>query len=639
MSGICGILRFDGANVAARDLERQMNAMGHLGPDRRHAWHEGSIGLAHLLMRVTQEDRFDAQPLRDEAGALTLVADLRLDNREELSKALGIDTETLRDMADSALLLRAYARWGEACVDRLVGDFAFAIWDARAGKLVLARDHMGQRRITFHRAAGFFVFATEIKGLWALGDVPRVLLDNILGSAKLLNRNEGIAETPFEGISAISGGTVMTVAADGATSVRRYWQPRADPRHLGQDEAYYLAAYRRVLGEAVACRLRRTTQPGALFFGGGFDSAAIAALAGPVVAAQNRKLICICSAMPEGYRGTIRHARRWAESCARFMPHIDVRYVTGAGRSIFTAMEKSFFGAEGPTSAGGYITEDIHSTAVAAGARVIMDGHGGDYTLNLRNHPWLYNLLRRGRLREFVSEFRAYRRHSGASVWRIAWAEVVANLLPQQINSVRMRHRHGLALFGPTWPLVKEHAAASINAHRGSAPKPITGAQRRARMKTALDNQQNGRALAGSRLPAACGLEFTQPFHDKRVIELALAIPEDLWVKGGRERYLARQALKDLYPPEYQTRGRGNDDLQPNFLAMAKGIEPQILAEIDRMEGEGKLSHRFDFPRMRKMLTRRRADDHNSGSEYDTHQAILCFIQARYIEWFRRDNR
>ncbi|HEY4940363.1 MAG TPA: asparagine synthase-related protein [Rhizomicrobium sp.] len=636
MSGICGILRFDGAAVAARDLERQMNAMGHLGPDRRRAWHDGPVGLAHLLMRVTQEDRFDAQPLRDEAGALTLVADLRLDNREELAKALGIDTETLRDMADSALLLRAYARWGEDCVDRLLGDFAFAIWDARAGKLVLARDHMGQRRIAFHRAEGFFAFATEIKGLWALGDVPRVLLDDMLGSAKLLNRNVEIAVTPFDGISAISGGTVMTVAADGATSVRRYWQPRADPRHQGQDEAYYVAAYRRVLGEAVACRLRRTTQPGALFFGGGFDSTAIAALAGPIVAAQNRKLICICSAMPQDYRGTIRHARRWAEICSRFMPHLDVRYVTGAGRSIFTAMEKSFFGGEGPTSAGGYITDDIHATAAAAGAKVIMDGHGGDYTLNPRNHPWLYSLLRQGRLREFVSEFRAYRRHSGAGVWRIAWAEVVANLLPQQINRVRMRHRHGLALFGSTWPLVKVQASAGIEAR---ASKPVSGAQRRARMTRALESHQNGRALAGSRIPAACGLEFTQPFHDKRVIELALAIPEDLWVKGGRERYLARQALKDLYPPEYQTRGRGNDDLKPDFLAMAKSIEPQILAEIDRMEGDGKLSHRFDFPRMRKMLTRRRADDHNSGSEYDTRQAVVYFIQARYIEWFRRGNR
>jgi hypothetical protein len=122
------------------------------------------------------------------------------------------------------------------------------------------------------------------------------------------------------------------------------------------------------------------------------------------------------------------------------------------------------------------------------------------------------------------------------------------------------------------------------------------------------------------------------------VIELALAIPDRLWVKDGRERHLARTALADLLPREYQRRGRGNDDLGPDFLMMAKRIEPQVLAEIDRMEREGRLSHRFDFPRMRAMLTRRRIEDHNSGSEYDTRQAMLGFLAARYIEWFRRDN-
>jgi asparagine synthase (glutamine-hydrolysing) len=639
MSGICGALRFDGAEIAERDLDRQLNAMGHLGPDRRRVWHEGPVGLGHLLMRVTQEDRFDAQPLRDEGNALTLVADLRLDNREELAKALAIDDAALRDMPDSVLLLRTYARWGENCVDHLIGDFTFAIWDARARKLVLARDQMGQRHIVFHRAPGFFAFATEIKGLWALAEVPRVLLDDLLGSANFRNRDSGIAGSPFEGIAGLAGGTVMTVSGDGTIHTRRYWQPRADPRHQGQDEAYYVEAYRRILGEAVACRLRRATQPGVLFFGGGFDSIAIAALAGPVVTAQKRKFICVCSAMPADYRGTIRHARRWAEICAKFMPHVDMRYVTGEGRSIFTSLEKSFFGADGPTSSGGYITEEIHATAVAAGARVIMDGHGGDYTLNVRSFPWLFNLLRQGRFREFISEFRAYRRNSGLSVWRTVRSELLEYILPPQIQSVRMRYRHGLALFGPTWPLQKKYAANTMNAYRARSPRLVTGADWRAHLRATLESQQNGRSLAGSLQAAACGLEFTQPFHDKRVVELALAIPEDLWVKSGRERYLARQALKDLYPPEYQTRGRGNDDLQPNYLAMAKSVEPQILSEIGRMEREGKLSHRFDFPRMRKMLTQRRAEDHNSGSEYDTHQAILCFIQARYIEWFRRDNR
>src|ERR1700694_2926036 len=104
-----------------------------------------------------------------------MVADLRLDNREELGSDCGIGAAELRDVPDSALLLRAFRKWGDSCAEHLLGDFAFAIWDGRARKLLLGRDHMGQRYVHYHRAAGCFIFATDIKGLWAFSEVPRLL--------------------------------------------------------------------------------------------------------------------------------------------------------------------------------------------------------------------------------------------------------------------------------------------------------------------------------------------------------------------------------------------------------------------------------------------------------------------------------
>ena len=109
MSGICGIFRFDGGQVEARDLERQMARLAHLGPDRARTWVAGPVGLGHLMMRITREDALDVQPLHD--AGLTLVADLRLDNREELAQALAISVSALSDMPDSALLFAAYKKW------------------------------------------------------------------------------------------------------------------------------------------------------------------------------------------------------------------------------------------------------------------------------------------------------------------------------------------------------------------------------------------------------------------------------------------------------------------------------------------------------------------------------------------------
>jgi asparagine synthase (glutamine-hydrolysing) len=133
-------------------------------------------------------------------------------------------------------------------------------------------------------------------------------------------------------------------------------------------------------------------------------------------------------------------------------------------------------------------------------------------------------------------------------------------------------------------------------------------------------------------------LESTRPFHDKCVVELALAIPQDLYVKNGHNRYLACAALKDIYPPEFQNCWRKNDDEIPDFQHMAKSIEPQLLAEIARREKFENLSRMIDFAKIRLLLAARGPDDHNSGWEQEMQLALSGFLIARYVEWFRGDN-
>ncbi len=638
MSGIFGVLRFDGGEIVARDLERTAKALAHLGPDRSQQWRDGSAGMGALLMRVTQEDRFDAQPLHDQVGGLTFVSDARLDNREEVAAELSISAEALRALADSALLFAAYKKWGADCVEHLIGDFVFAVWDAGRKTLTIARDHMGQRHVFYHQGDEFFAFASEIKGLWALPHVPRVLLEEKMVRHMLRDEPDDIGATDYEGIRAIPGGTILTVGADGAVSSRRYWEPHADPVHEGRGEAYYIATYRKVLAEAVACRLRRAAAPAGLFMGGGFNSSAICALAGPVVSAQGHKLVAVSSVMPKDYRGSIQHGRRWVEMCRRHMPHLDVRYVTREGLDIFTFMEQGFLTGDNRHSPNRYATHAMFAEIAAAGARIVMDGHGGDYTVNPRGQNALVRMLRKGQFRRFVTEFEAMRRHLHLSVKQTLVRHVLLQLVPGSWMRVWSNYRNGLALFGPTMPLSR----VLIRSRAPNArPRQVhrSGDSQRIDMLRVLRGQQNFPAQGYSVPAAAHGLEFTQPFHDKRVVEFGLAIPEELYVKDGKTRYLARAAIEDLYPPEYQDRPTTSDGMLSDFLTMAKRIEPRMLAEIDRMEKAGYLSRYFDFARMRKMLTRRTVDQHASGAEFDTRQATLAFIAARYIEWFRRDNR
>jgi asparagine synthase (glutamine-hydrolysing) len=634
MSGIFGLYQFGGAAVGQDDLDRQSARLKHLGRDRIRSWRAGPIGLGQLMVRTAREDIYDSQPLHKER--FSLVADLRLDNRDALAEKLGIAGGALAEMADSAVLLAAFEKWGADCVDHLIGDFAFAVWDDAQKTLTLARDHLGQRHVFYHSGEGFFGFATEIKGLWALPRVPRVLVEERIAKhlARLASLESKPGATMFEGIEAVPGGTVLIVDAAGAVTMRRYWEPHAAPEHLDRDETYYIETYRKLVTEAVACRLRRATAPAGLFMGGGFDTSSICALAGPVAAETGHKFVVVSSVMPEDYRGAIHHARKWVEMCRRHMPNLDVRYITRDGLDIFTGMEAGFLYGDGPHSPNRYVSDAVLKEVAAAGGRIVMDGYGGDYTVNPRGHDALARMLVKGRFATFAREFLAARRHLRLDLARTFKRHVLLHFLPPSYLERKMRRAHGLASHGPTMPVAHEIVDASAGAPRkwGYLPDPADS------MLGVLRWIQDAAAMGTSIPAAAHGLEFTQPFHDKRLVEFGLAIPESLHFKNGRTRHLARTALADLLPPEYQDRPPGNDGLVPDFPAMAERVEPRVLAEIDRLEKSARLKKLFDFARMRAMLTRRTIDQRDSDGRLAKRQAQLAFLHARYIEWFNRDN-
>ncbi len=172
MSGIAGLLRFDGAPVGRRDLERVANVLQPHGPDRSEISVADGIGLVHVLMRITPEDRYDRQPWRGASGA-TITADLRLDNRADVLALLGVPPADAAVWPDSRVVLTAWERFGDDLWPKLHGPFAVAIWDPRRRRLTLARDHLGLAVVMWHRSERFFAFATMPKGLFALPDVPR----------------------------------------------------------------------------------------------------------------------------------------------------------------------------------------------------------------------------------------------------------------------------------------------------------------------------------------------------------------------------------------------------------------------------------------------------------------------------------
>ena len=621
MAGIFGLLRRDGAAASPRDLERMARQLAPLAPSGCSSETLGALGVGacHAVLRAI--DRIDRAPISDAPSGITVVASARLDERGALGAALRIAPADLARTSDGGLILHAWLRWGEEFASHLLGDFVVAIWDARRRRLVLARDPMGQRDLFYHAGRDLLAFAPDVSGLWALGEVPRALEDAMLCNALTQDFTSTPGATMFSGIASLPGGHLLIAEPGRAPRLRSYWEPRPDPAHVGRSEAYYVEAYRAVLGDAVGTRLKGLEKPPGLLLSGGFDSAAIAGLARAPLEASGQRLVAAASVMPSGYAGTIRHAGKWIDLCERDMPWLDIRRMTREGLDLLAGIRPWLVQRQTLPSVYNAVDDALCATLASAGAGLAMDGHGGDYTLNPRGQQALARWLAGGEYWRFGRELIAAQRMTGRSLASLLRHDVMPPLLPPMVREWRAARRRARLPVQPDF----------IARANGLAPRGAGGG-----IAWAIDLIRRG---SGSAIGfARHGLTLSRPFHDRRVVELALAIPPDLYVRNGCDRYLARTALGDVYPAEFQRRGRANDDPFPDFQLAVERARPALLADLDRMQQSGSLTAMIDFAKLRSLLAAVQPGDHRSGWEQETHSALNAYCVARYVEWFRRDN-
>ena len=270
MSGIVGLWNLDGTQLEASVLDAMSAAIAHRGLDGSSRLVVGSVGFAHHRLWTTPEEMGEVQPLTGRDSTM-LVMDGRLDNRDDLIAALGQPASA----SDAALALAAFAAWDDAFAERLNGDFAVAVFDARCRRLILARDSIGLRPIYYTRTGRLFAFASEIKALLAHPDVTTRLddegiADYLLVSSRPIDRQD---ITCFEGISALVPAHVAVTTLE-RTFTRRYWGLRYSAHGSAAHVRRVSRRVQRGSREAVRRRIR-AARPVAVSVSGGFDSSSI----------------------------------------------------------------------------------------------------------------------------------------------------------------------------------------------------------------------------------------------------------------------------------------------------------------------------------------------------------------------------
>ena len=278
MCGIAGELRFDGAAPQRDTIERMSARLARRGPDGSGFWSDGPVAFGHRRLAIIDLSERSRQPMVDAAIGLSLVFNGTIYNYPELRHELIVRGHVFFSDGDTEVILRAYAEWGEACVERLHGMFAFAIWDANRQQLFLARDRLGIKPLYFARTGKFFRFASNTQALLAAGEIDTSLDAVALHHQFMLHASVPAPFTVLKGIRKLEQGTTLTLDAAGRTTEKRYWTLSAQRPSVARSEPEWTEAIHEALRVAVKKRIEIADVKVGVLLSGGLDSSLLVAL-------------------------------------------------------------------------------------------------------------------------------------------------------------------------------------------------------------------------------------------------------------------------------------------------------------------------------------------------------------------------
>jgi len=606
MTALAGVWRFDGRPDAAASCTRILAAQAIYAPDPAAQWAEGDVAFGRRLFRLLPEDSHDRQPLIGGGGRYVLVADLRLDNRDELSAALGIPPAQARASSDAAFLLASIEKWGQTCFQHLVGDYAFALWDAAERSLLLARDPNGRRPLHYHRGKNFVAFASMPKGLHALAEIPYAV-DEERVAEHLMRMPWLDSRSFFEGVERVELGQAVVITANGRR-VYQHWQPNTGILRLRRQEDYVEAA-REHFDRAVAARLRGSGDV-ATHLSSGLDSTAVTATAARHLAGSSRKIVAFTSVPRAGFDGPAPPGRMADEAAgaaatAALYPNVEHVLIHSGGRSPLDELDRNFFLFDRPAM---NLVNAPWGNAIAEAARerklsVLLAGSAGGRSLTQSGMELFPALFRQGQWLALWREARAHIRSGNLTPLR-AVAISAGPYLPGPLWTLLMRIRHGKPRAFLSDRMMNPEAASAHNiaarAHAGGKDKyrrprkgGFEGFLRTMRMG------DPGNLLKG--MLGGWGIDEREPFSDIRLLEFSLRVPQEMYLSKGVTRALAREAFADRLPRDVLDAPLRGYQAADWYETMGSSLD-KVRTELDRLEASLPAKAMIDLVRMRQLL-------------------------------------
>jgi asparagine synthase (glutamine-hydrolysing) len=557
MCGIAGIVAADalgpedcGRAIAMRDV------IAHRGPDDAGLHLDGQAALGHRRLSIV-DLAAGHQPLANEDDSIWIVFNGEIYNHAELRPLLESAGHRYRTRSDTETIVHAYEQWGDACVERFRGMFAFALWDARRRRLLIARDRLGIKPLYWARVGDRLLFGSEIKSLLASGLItPRAndqALPELLGTRYLSG-----TETLFEGIHRLMPGHTL-VFENGGVRIRQYWEiPVGRPaEHMTvARETEVVERFRTLLEEAVRVRLMADVPLG-MFLSGGLDSSAIAALMAGMI---DRPLQTFSVAFKQRAFSELDYARQVSTAIKA-----DAHEIVIDDQDFFGALPKLIWHEDEPIAHPSSVPLYFVSELASQHVKVVLTGEGSDELLaGYGKYPRALVNWRAAKaygvvpdaLRTWVSKalvpslpgrLARYAKRSFLSMPRTPEAMFFDNFA--SIGLARQR----TLLTTPYAAMATPDRAYGASRAFYDAPNGSSTVLDRllyADMKTYLVEL----LMKQDQMSMAASIESRVPFLDHHLVEFAATLPPRLKLRGFKTKWILREAVKGILPHEILTR-------------------------------------------------------------------------------------
>ncbi|HEV3481921.1 MAG TPA: asparagine synthase-related protein [Candidatus Acidoferrales bacterium] len=586
MSGIVGMFRRDGGPIDRALLQSLTHFLAYVGPDTQQTWAEESIGFGHTLLRTTWESATECQPGNLEQR-FWITADARLDCRTELEGKLKSAGQHVRTAGpDSELILGAYAAWGEACVQELRGDFAFAIWDASKRSLFCARDHFGIKPFYYADLGNLFLFSNTFSCLQRHPAVSDRLNDLAIADFLLFDTNQDAATTSFADIRRLPAAHSLRCERE-AVSIRRYWTLSVTEPVRFRRESEYIEQFHTLLGQAVADRLR--AKSAGILMSGGLDSTTVAATARRILAANGddnglfAETVVLDDLAPDD-------ERHYATLTANALK-IPIRFQTADDCRLFDGADTPEYRSPFPEhSAWPDQTPDL-LRQIGARSRIALTGSGSDPGLSSRITAHFRQLLRKRHLARAVSDAVHYLSAEGRFsrlYLRARWQLLVDSKnafdsYPKWLNEDLQREwrlQERWKAYGVPDRGRQLRNESNINAFRPEAVMSMMHVSWQDLFET-LDP-------GATRVP----VEVRHPFFDLRVVNFLLGLPRLPWCC---DKELLRQSGRGILPEAVRLRRKSPVRHDP-IVALLQKRESAWVDRFEPAPGLGRYVCRHRIP-------------------------------------------